>query len=97
VQPLRVLYVRTEAGRERLLPLMNDRNRDKTATAPAVAVLAVDARFHDHVPVRSSASAAACRFGAVDVDGFRLAGGAAMARTLGGFGFYSEFVGGSGG
>jgi 3-hydroxypropanoate dehydrogenase len=29
---------------------MNDRNRNKTATAPAVAVLAVDARFHDHVP-----------------------------------------------
>jgi 3-hydroxypropanoate dehydrogenase len=50
VQPLRVLYVRTEAGRERLLPLMNDRNRDKTATAPAVAVLALDARFHEHVP-----------------------------------------------
>jgi 3-hydroxypropanoate dehydrogenase len=50
VQPLRVLYVRTEAGRQRLLPLMNDRNRDKTATAPAIAVLALDARFHEHVP-----------------------------------------------
>jgi 3-hydroxypropanoate dehydrogenase len=49
-QPLRVLYVRTEEGKRRLLPHMNDRNRDKTATAPAVAVLAVDTQYHEHVP-----------------------------------------------
>jgi 3-hydroxypropanoate dehydrogenase len=49
-QPLRVLYVRTAEGKRRLLPHMNDRNRDKTATAPAVAVLAVDTRYHEHVP-----------------------------------------------
>ncbi len=49
-QPLRVLYVRTEEGRARLLPLMAEGNRAKTASAPAVAVLAVDSRFHEHVP-----------------------------------------------
>jgi 3-hydroxypropanoate dehydrogenase len=49
-QPLRVLYVRTPEGKERLLPHMNDGNRGKTATAPAVAVLALDSRFHDHIP-----------------------------------------------
>jgi 3-hydroxypropanoate dehydrogenase len=50
VQPLRVLYVRTEEGKKRLLPHMNDRNRDKTASAPVVAVLAMDNQFHEHIP-----------------------------------------------
>ncbi len=49
-QPLRVLYVRAGEGRERLLPFMSEGNRAKTATAPAVAVLAVDTRFHEHIP-----------------------------------------------
>ena len=49
-QPLRVLYVRTAAGQERLLPHMNEGNRAKTATAPVVAVLALDTRFHEHIP-----------------------------------------------
>ena len=49
-QPLRVLYVRTEQGKQRLLPLMSEGNRAKTATAPAVAVLAVDTSFHEHIP-----------------------------------------------
>lgn len=49
-QPLRVVYVRTEEGKRRLLPHMNERNRDKTASAPVVAVLAVDNRFHEHIP-----------------------------------------------
>ena len=38
-QPLRVLYVRTPEGKARLLPHMNEGNRDKTASAPAVAIL----------------------------------------------------------
>lgn len=49
-QPLRVLYVRTEEGRARLVEHMADGNKAKTASAPAVAVLAVDSRFHEHVP-----------------------------------------------
>ena len=50
VQPLRVLYVRTDEGRQRLLPLIAEGNRAKTTSAPAVAVLALDTRFHEHVP-----------------------------------------------
>ena len=53
VQPLRVLYVRTPDGRERLVRHMSDGNKAKTATAPAVAVLAVlavDTDFHQHIP-----------------------------------------------
>ena len=49
-QPLRVLYVRTGEGRERLVAHMSDGNKDKTLAAPAVAVLAVDTQFHEHIP-----------------------------------------------
>jgi 3-hydroxypropanoate dehydrogenase len=49
-QPLRVLYVRPGEGRERLVSHMNDGNKAKTDSAPAVAVLAVDTRFHEHIP-----------------------------------------------
>jgi 3-hydroxypropanoate dehydrogenase len=49
-QPLRVLYVRTEAGRAKLVSHMNEGNRAKTATAPVVAVLAFDTSFHEHIP-----------------------------------------------
>jgi len=49
-QPLRVLYVRTDDGRDRLVRHMNDGNMAKTGSAPAVAVLAVDTRYHDHIP-----------------------------------------------
>jgi 3-hydroxypropanoate dehydrogenase len=50
IQPLRVLYVRTAEGKRRLLPHIGERNRAKTGSAPAVAVLAVDTRFHEHIP-----------------------------------------------
>jgi 3-hydroxypropanoate dehydrogenase len=49
-QPLRVLYIRTDEGRSRLAEHMNEGNRAKTRTAPAVAVLAVDTQFHEHIP-----------------------------------------------
>ncbi|HET6151824.1 MAG TPA: malonic semialdehyde reductase [Marmoricola sp.] len=49
-QPLRVLFVRTPEGRERLVPHMAEGNQAKTSTAPAVAVLAYDAEFHEHFP-----------------------------------------------
>jgi 3-hydroxypropanoate dehydrogenase len=50
IQPLRVLYVRPGPGRDRLVEHMADGNKAKTATAPAVAVLALDTRFHEHIP-----------------------------------------------
>ncbi len=48
-QPLRVLLVRSDEARERLLKNMADGNRDKTASAPLVAILAADTDFHDHL------------------------------------------------
>ncbi|MEU7619001.1 malonic semialdehyde reductase [Micromonospora rifamycinica] len=56
VQPLRVLFVRPGAGRDRLLTHVADGNKTKTANAPVVAVLAADTNFHEHLdtlfPVR---------------------------------------------
>jgi 3-hydroxypropanoate dehydrogenase len=49
-QPLRVLYVRPGQARDRLVGHLNDGNKAKTASAPAVAVLAVDTRFHEYIP-----------------------------------------------
>jgi 3-hydroxypropanoate dehydrogenase len=48
-QPLRILLVREGDARERLLKVMADGNRDKTANAPLVAVLAADTDFHEHL------------------------------------------------
>ncbi len=50
VQPLRVLYVRPGEGRDRLVKHMSEGNKAKTEAAPAVAVLAVDTRFHEYIP-----------------------------------------------
>src|ERR1700677_3790238 len=50
IQPLRVLYIRPGEGRDRLAKYMSDGNRAKTLAAPAVAVLAADTQFHEHIP-----------------------------------------------
>jgi len=49
-QPLRVVLVRDGEPRERLLKHMADGNRDKTAAAPLVAILAADTDFHERLP-----------------------------------------------
>jgi 3-hydroxypropanoate dehydrogenase len=50
LQPMRVLFVRSDEARDRLLPHLADTNRDRAASAPVTAVLAVDERFHDNIP-----------------------------------------------
>ncbi|MBW8800622.1 MAG: malonic semialdehyde reductase [Streptomyces sp.] len=49
-QPLRVLFVRTQEGKERLVRHLDEGNRAKTLQAPAVAVLAYDVDFHEQMP-----------------------------------------------
>ncbi|QGZ47149.1 hypothetical protein GPZ77_00845 [Streptomyces sp. QHH-9511] len=49
-QPLRVLFLRTRAGKERLVRHLDEGNRAKTLSAPAVAILAYDVDFHDQMP-----------------------------------------------
>ncbi|MET8181637.1 malonic semialdehyde reductase [Streptomyces sp. NPDC005336] len=49
-QPLRVVLVRSEEARARLVSHMTGRNQEKTAKAPLVAVLAADLDFHEELP-----------------------------------------------
>jgi 3-hydroxypropanoate dehydrogenase len=48
--PMRILFVQSPEARERLLAHMSEGNREKTASAPAVAVLAADLDFHELIP-----------------------------------------------
>lgn len=49
-QPLRIVFVRTDEAKQRLLPLLAEGNRAKSASAPVVALLAYDLDFHHHLP-----------------------------------------------
>ncbi|MEU2869317.1 malonic semialdehyde reductase [Streptomyces olivoreticuli] len=48
--PLRVVLVRSEEARERLVAHMAEGNQPKTRTAPLVAILAADNEFHEELP-----------------------------------------------
>ncbi|MEU9336663.1 malonic semialdehyde reductase [Streptomyces sp. NPDC048290] len=49
-QPLRLVVVRSDTARERLLTHMDGRNREKTAAAPAAVILAADLHFDTLMP-----------------------------------------------
>lgn len=49
-QPLRVVLVRSAEARDRLVQHLGGSNKDKTAKAPLVAILAADTEFHEHLP-----------------------------------------------
>lgn len=49
-QPLRIAFVRSPAGKARLLPLLDLGNRAKSESAPVTAILAADTDFHQHLP-----------------------------------------------
>ncbi|HWD71932.1 MAG TPA: malonic semialdehyde reductase [Actinomycetota bacterium] len=48
-QPLRILFIRSPEAKERLIAHLNEGNRDKSRSAPVVAVLAADTSFHEHM------------------------------------------------
>ena len=49
-QPLRVVALRSQEAKARLLPLMSEGNRAKTESAPLTLVLASDRQFDEHMP-----------------------------------------------
>jgi 3-hydroxypropanoate dehydrogenase len=64
-QPLRVVLVRSDEARARLLPLMSGTNAERVAAAPLVAILAADVDWHDELPrVMPAYAAARDRFAA---------------------------------
>jgi 3-hydroxypropanoate dehydrogenase len=48
--PMRVVFVTSQAGKERLKPALSAANRDKTMAAPVTAILANDTRFYEELP-----------------------------------------------
>jgi 3-hydroxypropanoate dehydrogenase len=49
-QPMRVVFVRTPEGKDRLVPLMAEGNQAKTAAAPVTAIVAYDRNWHEQIP-----------------------------------------------
>jgi 3-hydroxypropanoate dehydrogenase len=48
--PLRIVFVTSDEGRERLKPAVSSGNLEKTLTAPVTAILATDYAFYDYLP-----------------------------------------------
>jgi 3-hydroxypropanoate dehydrogenase len=49
-QPMRIVFLRTDAAKARLKPLLAAGNIDKTLTAPVVAILGFDLAFYELLP-----------------------------------------------
>ncbi len=48
--PMRVVFVRSKAAKERLRPALAEGNVEKTMAAPATAIVGYDTQFHEHLP-----------------------------------------------
>ena len=49
-QPMRVVFVTSREGKERLKPALAPQNVEKTMTAPVTAIVAHDLEFYEHLP-----------------------------------------------
>jgi 3-hydroxypropanoate dehydrogenase len=49
-QPLRIVFLRSQAAKERLRDALMAGNVDKTMAAPVVAITAYDLEFYEHLP-----------------------------------------------
>ena len=48
--PVRLVFVKSDAAKARLKPCLNEGNVDKSMSAPAVAIIAMDLEFHQQLP-----------------------------------------------
>jgi 3-hydroxypropanoate dehydrogenase len=48
-QPLRILFIKSKEAKERLKPLLDKGNVEKTMSAPVTAVIAHDLEFYEHL------------------------------------------------
>jgi 3-hydroxypropanoate dehydrogenase len=48
--PMRLVFVKSRAAKERLRPALAPGNLDKTMAAPVTAITAYDVKFYDHLP-----------------------------------------------
>ncbi len=49
-QPARIVFVRSQAAKERLKPHLSPGNQDKVMVAPVTAIIAYDTMFHELLP-----------------------------------------------
>jgi 3-hydroxypropanoate dehydrogenase len=49
-QPQRILFLRSQAAKDRLGPALSKQNLEKTIAAPVVAIMAFDLKFYEHLP-----------------------------------------------
>ncbi|MEQ8605111.1 MAG: malonic semialdehyde reductase [Marivibrio sp.] len=49
-QPMRVIFVRSEAEKKKLEPCLMEGNREKTMKAPATAIIGYDVEFFEELP-----------------------------------------------
>ena len=48
--PMRLVFVRSKEGKERLKPALSEGNLAKTMAAPVTAIVAYDLEFYEHLP-----------------------------------------------
>ena len=48
--PTRIIFVKSKACKDRLLPFVIESNLEKTKSAPVTAIIGYDINFHDHLP-----------------------------------------------
>ena len=48
--PARIVFVKSDEAKQRLKPHLAEGNVEKTMSAPVVAIIGHDMRFHDHLP-----------------------------------------------
>src|SRR4051794_20661826 len=48
--PMRILFVKSEEAKAKLLPAMMPQNAEKTKAAPVVAIVGYDEKFYEHLP-----------------------------------------------
>lgn len=49
-QPMRIVFVRSKAAKDRLAPALSAGNLDKTMKAQVTAIIAYDSRFYENLP-----------------------------------------------
>ena len=49
--PARIVFVKSDAAKEKLKPYLSDGNREKTMKAPVCAIIGYDLEFYEHLPM----------------------------------------------
>jgi len=50
MQPLRIVFVKSQAAKEKLKPCLDKGNVEKSMTAPVVAIFGMDIHFYEYLP-----------------------------------------------